>query len=85
QQVLGITHPKISPWATRTGTMRDRDDIKSRPYFRTTFTKPWGKIKSEKQEREHFITSLRESMQLAQSLTYMIDLADFEILPGVYD
>jgi hypothetical protein len=85
RHVLGISHPDIAARTTRIGTLRDRDDIKSRPYFRTTFIGSAGKFKSEKDEQENFTTMLRESIQLAQSITYMIDLADLEILPGVYD
>ncbi|HEY9248135.1 MAG TPA: beta-galactosidase, partial [Rariglobus sp.] len=83
--VLGIVRPAITARSTRSGPTRDRDNIKSHPYFRTTFVSESGRFKSEQDESDKLNAMMRESSQLAQSFTYMIDLADFEILPGVYD
>ncbi len=77
------TDPNISH--DRVGELPDRREIKKRPYNRTTYVLPPGKAKTETQAEAHFREYLAEAKQIAPSLTYMIDLVDFEILPGVFD
>jgi len=58
--------------------------VKQSAYFRTTFT-PQGFGKSEEEYVQQFRAYLDEATQMAPYVTCMIDLAQFEVLPGVYD
>ncbi len=74
----------------RAGAKVDRREIKRFPYQRTTYLEPAKNIKatalkSEAQAEAHFREFLLNSREMASSLTYMIDLVDFEVLPGVFD
>ena len=70
----------------RAGRMTDRHALKQHTYNRTTYlpsTRPPAKTQAE--ALTHFREYLANSKQLADSITYMIDLANFEVLPGVFD
>jgi len=83
---LGFAPDQVAAYGSRVGKMRDRKDIKKFPYFRTTFIAAMkGRAESEQVTADRFKTMLEESKQVADHVTYMIDLADLEILPGVYD
>ena len=69
----------------RAGEMADRRKIKQRPYNRTTYVLLANEAKTEEQAEKHFRRYLASSSPMAQSLTYMIDLVDFEVLPGVFN
>lgn len=86
EYTLGVTRKAVLPRLTRTGTLPDRDDIKSRPYFRTTFLQPeFDRPRDEKQALGNFKKMLSESEQMTPHVTYSIEIAELEILPGVYD
>ena len=86
EYVLGFTQDQIPAYLSRKGTLPDRNEIKKYPYFRTTFLpRAQTPPQSEAEEIKEFRTMIDESRQVANHITYMIDLADFEILPGVYD
>jgi len=86
EYVIGFTHDQIPTYLSRKGTLPDRKDIKKYPYFRTTFlSRTQTPPQSETEEIAEFRTMIDESRQVANHITYMIDLSDFEVLPGVYD
>ena len=65
------------------GARVDRRAYKRHPYNRTTFmSKP---CKAEKGHLDYYRKYLVESKELATSFTYMLDLKDWEVLPGVFD
>jgi hypothetical protein len=82
--VIGVENSKPQAYTARTGMLRGRDFVKKASYFRTSYN---IEIKKKKQTEAlaHFAAMLDESVQMTSYVTYMIDLADFEILPGVYD
>lgn len=85
QYTLGIKR-ETAAYTSRTANLPDRNEIKKYPYFRTTFvSNQEKKSRTEESIVESFRKMLSESRQMADHVTYMIDLADFEILPGVYD
>lgn len=71
----------------RAGELVNRREVKKHPYHRTTYVgrgdvrTPW----TEDEAVAHFRAYLAESRAIASSLTHMIDLRDFEVLPGVFD
>ena len=71
----------------RAGKMPDRREYKKHPYNRTTFTPKGGAaaMKTEGKYLETFREFLENSCELATSFTYMVDLRDWEVLPGVFD
>ncbi len=81
---LGIENAKPQAYASRTGMLRGRDFVKKASYFRTTYGVE-KKFTRETEQIAHFKEMLDESMQMASYVTYMIDLAELEILPGVYN
>lgn len=71
----------------RAGSTVNRREYKKHPYNRTTYFFP-SVPKGEPTEREylaHYSQFLVNSVELATSFTYMVDLRDWEALPGVYD
>jgi hypothetical protein len=84
EYVLGRTTDLAKPYAARTGLIRGRDFVKRSAYFRTTFNLP-DLGASEDDYVAQFIAYLDEAGQITPYVTYMVDLAHFEILPGVYD
>lgn len=84
EYLMGRKTDLSKPRDTRRGLVRGRDYVKKSAYFRTTFNPPdFGK--SEDEYIGHFINYLDEATKMAPYVTYMVDLADFEVLPGVYD
>jgi len=75
---------KVEASRSRTGLLPDRRRIKAKPYHRITFHNGHGKESSADHLRK-FEQTLEEAGELTGHITYMIDLADFEVLPGVYD
>lgn len=69
----------------RAGQTVDRREIKQHPYNRTTYLLPANAAKNEAGAEQHFRSYLASSRQIAQSVTYMVDLVDFEVLPGVFN
>ena len=70
----------------RAGRMTNRHELKKHTYNRTTYIKADGvTFKSEADELTYFREYLANSRQLADNITYMVDLAHFEVLPGVFD
>jgi len=68
----------------RKGQSRLKDEVKESAYFRTTF-RPTRGLPSEDAVMEEYRQHLREGTQMARDITVMVDTADFEVLPGVYD
>lgn len=86
EYIVGVARPKIQARTSRRGVLIDRQEIKKFPYFRTTFLQPKNaRMDSEEASLQNFRTMMQESKQMTNHVTYMIDLADFEILPGVFD
>jgi len=86
EYIVGVAHPKIQARTSRQGVLIDRNEIKKYPYFRTTFLQPKNaRMDSEEASLQNFRTMMGESKQMTNHVTYMIDLADFEILPVVFD
>lgn len=85
--VLGIGGPgvAIEPRHTRQGILPDRNAIKEAPYNRITFHPGNGTIKSGEEMLKRFSESLDGAREFADHVSYTIDLAEFEVLPGVYD
>ncbi len=81
--ILGRRTDLTRPIDSRTGLIRGRDHVKRSAYFRTTY-RPDGAA-SEEDALRQFEIYLDEASQMAPYLTYMIDMKDLEILPGVYD
>ncbi len=82
---LGILRPEVKPLLSRPGPVIQRDFIKRFPYNRTTFLSLNLPQKTESDVLTNFRNMAGDSLQLTNHITYMIDLAEFEILPGVYD
>lgn len=76
---------KNEPYTSRVGKLTDRDLIKSSAYMRVSYLYGDTPAKAEDEAVKHFCQVLEESGPMASNITYMIDLADFEILPGVFD
>lgn len=81
--VLGRQTDLSRPRASRQGLIRGRDYVKQAAYFRTTFTPE--RMKSETALVQAFTTYLDQASQIAPYVTCSLDLAEFEILPGVFD
>lgn len=70
----------------RAGHMTNRHEVKKHTYNRTTYIKADGvTFTSEADELANFRDCLTNAKQIADNLTYMVDLARFEVLPGVFD
>ena len=70
------------------GARVDRREYKKHPYNRLTFSVS-EKFRKQASTEEGFLAYYRkflvESKEIATSFTYMIDLKDWQVLPGVYD
>ena len=71
----------------RAGARTDRRALKSRPYNRTTFLPLKGEdnVYSEAEILADVAEFLVRTENMSRHFTYMIDLKDFEVLPGVRD
>ena len=72
----------------RAGRIVDRREYKKHPYNRTTFSPKGGGASSYGTEEKFFAyyrEFLENSCELATSFTYMLDVRDWEVLPGVFD
>jgi hypothetical protein len=71
----------------RAGKMANRDDIKKHAYNRTTYLSKYRDKKKPtfQEELESVREFLENSKFMTDSFTYMVDLANFEVLPGVFD
>jgi len=72
----------------RAGDRTDRKKIHAHAYFRTTYLPPnhdGGKELTEAQEVANFRDYCANAGRMGNALTHMIDLKDFEVLPGVFD
>ena len=71
----------------RAGKIPDRREYKKHPYNRTTFA-PKGRtegLKTEGRFLSYYREFLEQSGEIAMSFTYMLDVKDWEVLPGVFD
>lgn len=69
----------------REGKLTDRNEIKKNTYNRTTYLPKRKGLEPEAQGIKHFRTFLMDTKQAADNFTYMVDIADFEVLPGVFE
>lgn len=76
---------KISATESRSGVLPNRESIKSAAYNRITFHDGNAKLKTAEEHVTRFVEILQQAGDMTNHVTYMIDLANFEILPGVYD
>jgi hypothetical protein len=83
--VIGVENRTPQPYASRASILRGRDFVKQASYFRTSYSTGDKRFKKQPEALAHFAAMLEESLQMTSYVTYMIDLAEFEILPGVYD
>lgn len=81
--ILGIQLPE-GDQLVRAGVIQDRQKIKERPYNRITFHDGHSE-KSVADILERFRSTLEEAGSFTRHITFMVDLAEFQILPGVYD
>lgn len=84
---LGQQTDFTTPRPVPAGKIYDRDYVKQSSYFRFTYVELEGndRPKSETASIAQFRAFIEESSKITRYVTYMIDLADFEILPGVYN
>lgn len=71
----------------RPGRLIGRDELKAHPYNRLSYTvmhRNKGKYPLKWYEND-FVRFIRETRAWIQNLTVHVDLADFEVLEGVYD
>ena len=74
------------PRTTRTGMILDRDYVKKGAYFRLSYLQLSDKkFASEDEALADFEKQADEITKLTRYITYMIDLRDTEVLPGVFD
>lgn len=86
EYVLGRRTDFGKPRDTRPGLPVNRDLLKRSAYFRATYLAPESpRPKTEDEAVAHFEKIIDESGSLARNWTYMLDVAQMEILPGVYD
>ena len=82
---LGV-QTDLSQRHDREGCLTDRNELKNHAYYRTTYIPQQSKTPgTEAAAIAHYREYLANSKQAAENITYMIDLADFEVLPGVFD
>ncbi len=74
----------IEPNRNRNGVIPDREKIKEKPYNRITFHDGNSPVDSA-DVLTRFVKTLEEAGDFTTHVTFMMDLANFEILPGVYD
>ncbi|HEY3378631.1 MAG TPA: beta-galactosidase [Armatimonadota bacterium] len=75
-----------TPYTGRLGKVLDRDYVKQASYNRVSYFNPTARTAaSEDVAFKHFSTTLDEISRITRYVTYMIDLRDLEVLPGVYD
>ncbi|HEY3332542.1 MAG TPA: beta-galactosidase [Capsulimonadaceae bacterium] len=83
---LGRETDFSKPYTGRTGKPVDRNSVKTSSYSRVSYINDEpAKVKSEDQAFAHFSKCMDEIANMSRYVTYMIDLRDFEVLPGVYD
>ncbi len=86
EYLLGRRTDLSKPYTPFPGKIADRDYVKQSAYFRLTYCLPdGGRPKTEDALVANFCAFLDEASQITRYVTYMIDPAEFEILPGVYD
>ncbi|HEY3332541.1 MAG TPA: beta-galactosidase [Capsulimonadaceae bacterium] len=74
------------PYTARTGVIADRDSVKDSSYYRISYIVDGPtKFNSEDDALTHFTSTMNQISRMSRYVTYMLDLADFEVLPGVYD
>jgi hypothetical protein len=86
EYVLGRRTDFSRPRPTRPGLPINRKLLKQSAYFRATYLAPESNApKSEGELVTHFEKTLDDAASLTRHWTYMIDVAQMEILPGVFD
>ncbi len=89
EYVLGRRTDFAQPYVGRTGARIPREVIKQSAYFRISYLPYQGgqqtKFASNAEALARFKAALGPISQLTPNVTYMVDLANFEVLPGVFD
>jgi hypothetical protein len=86
QYVLGFKTDSSRPRASRAGRKPGREEVKKSTYYQTTFKHPsFNKPRSLEEDLAGFEEYLRESRQMSPKSNIMLDVADLEVLPGVYN
>lgn len=75
---------EIQPLQSRTGNLSNRHKIKEQSYNRITFH-DGGSPKTEEDVLKRFAATVDQASPFTNHITYMVDLSDLEVLPGVYD
>ena len=83
---FGCAPASIAPYNARTGMLRGREYVKRQPYMRTTYLAPEEKpFANDDEAVQHFADMLEQTSSITPYVTYMIDVSEFEVLPGVFD
>lgn len=85
EYVMGRRTDFSRPRESKPGLPVDRALLKRSAYFRATYLQPDNRLKSEDAAYAHFVKTMDDAGSLTRNWTYMIDVAQMEILPGVYD
>lgn len=86
EYLFGRAPAAIAPYTSRVGILRGREYVKRQPYVRTTYLPPEGQaFASDDAAVKHFADMLEQTSSLTPYVTYMIDVSEFEVLPGVFD
>jgi hypothetical protein len=84
--VLGFKTDFSRPLASRAGRKPDRQEVKKSTYYQTTFKHPsFNQPQSLEEDLAGFEEYLRESRQMSPKSNIMLDVANLEVLPGVYN
>jgi hypothetical protein len=83
---LGRQSDLTQQYNARQGKILDRDYVKQYAYYRTTFIfSDDVHPKSEAEALAYIQTMCDQASNMTRYMTYMVDLRDFEVLPGVFD
>jgi hypothetical protein len=86
EYILGRRTDFSKPRMTRPGLPVNRKLLKQSAYFRATYLAPESNPpKTEDELLAHFEKTLDDARSMTHNWTYMLDVAEMEILPGVYD
>ena len=89
EYVFGFKTDLSKPRTSRAGKRQTRDDVKKTAYVRMSYLSNKNgkrvKFKTQKQCLERFENALKQITQITTNITYMLDIGDFEVLPGVFD
>jgi len=86
QYVLGLRTDFGEARTSRTGRKPSRHEVKKSTHYQTTFHHPsFDQPQSLDEDLEGFAEYLDQSRQMTPKTNIMLDVADLEVLPGVYN